>query len=184
MTNSASEVSAQSDDAVHCAFFYGTLMVPEVFYTVCYNSKTVPDVIARQHKFSPAILHGYSRRRVRLADYPGITEDAGHSVFGMFAEGLTKANMDKLDYFEGAEYERRTVKVKLLEKVGDVSGEGNVEGEEREAQVYVFMPTQNLEEKEWDLEEFKRDKLKLWSRGDHIFADCDPAKPATVAAAV
>ncbi|KAK1778236.1 AIG2-like family-domain-containing protein [Copromyces sp. CBS 386.78] len=178
------QTSAQSDDGVHCAFFYGTLMVPDVFYTVCYNSKTVPDVIASQHKFTPAILHGYSRRRVKWADYPGITEDAGHSVFGMFAEGLTKANLGKLDYFEGAEYQRRTVKVKLLDKVGDVTGEGNVEGEEREAQVYVFMPTQHLEEKEWDLEEFKRDKLKLWTRGDHIFADCDPDKPASVAAAV
>lgn len=145
-------------------------MVPEVFNTVCYNNKTVPDIIARQHKFTPAILHGYIRRRVKFADYPGITEDAEHTVFGMFAEGLTKANLDKLDYFEGAEYERRTVKVKLLEKVGDVHGEGNVEGEEREAQVYVFLLEQHLEQKEWDFEEFKRDKLKLWTRGDHIFA--------------
>ncbi|KAK3499742.1 AIG2-like family-domain-containing protein [Neurospora hispaniola] len=178
------QASAQSDDPVHCAFFYGTLMVPEVFNTVCYNNKTVPDIIARQHKFTPAILHGYIRRRVKFADYPGITEDAEHTVFGMFAEGLTKANLDKLDYFEGAEYERRTVKVKLLEKVGDVHGEGNVEGEEKEAQVYVFLLEQHLEQKEWDFEEFKRDKLKLWTRGDHIFADCDPDKPATVAAAV
>ncbi|KAJ4419677.1 hypothetical protein N0V85_000924 [Neurospora sp. IMI 360204] len=144
------QTSVQSDDPVHCAFFY--------------------DVIASQHKFSPAILHGYSRRRVKFADYPGITEDAEHSVFGMFAEGLTNANLQKLDYFEGAEYERRTVKVKLLERVGDVKGEGNVEGEEREAQVYVFIQKQLLEEKEWDLEEFKRDKLKLWTRGDHVFA--------------
>lgn len=185
MTNSVSDVvSAQSDDPVHSAFFYGTLMVPEVFYTVCYNSKTVTDVIARQHKFSPAILHGYSRRRVKSADYPGITEDAGHSVFGVLAEGLTKANLDKLDYFEGAEYERRMVKVNVLEKVGEVTEEGNVEGEEKEAQVYVFLQTQRLEQKEWDLDEFKREKLKLWTRGDYIFADCDPNEPATVAAAV
>nr|CAC18276.2 related to disease resistance protein aig2 [Neurospora crassa] len=179
--------SAQSDDPVHRAFFYarkGTLMVPEVFFTVCYNLKIVPDVVARQHVFTPAILHGYCRRRVKSADYPGITEDAGHSVFGMLAEGLTKANLDKLDIFEGAEYERRTVKVKVLKKVGDVTGEGNMEGEEKDAQVYVFLPTQHLEQKEWDLEEFKREKLKLWTRGDHIFADCDPEEPATVAAAV
>ncbi|KAK3403097.1 AIG2-like family-domain-containing protein [Sordaria brevicollis] len=224
MANSE-QPSAQSDDPMHRAFFYGTLMVPEVFYTVCYNSKTVPDVIARQHVFTPAILHGYCRHRVKQADYPGITEDTEHSVFGMLAEGLTKANLDKLDYFEGAEYERRTVKVNVLDKVGDVTGEGNVEGEEKEVQVYVFLPTQHLEEKEWDLEEFKREKLRLWTRGDHIFAgkcssqpiqgrrlgcpnrvgffmeleceqylidpctfyqptDCDPDKPATVAAAV
>ncbi|KAK3955375.1 AIG2-like family-domain-containing protein [Pseudoneurospora amorphoporcata] len=179
--------SAQSDDGVHCAFFYGTLMVPEVFYTVCYNTKTVPDAIAAQHTFTPAILPGYCRRRVKWADYPGITEDADHTVLGILATGLTRANMGKLDHFEGAEYERRTVKVKLLEKVGDVkTGEGNVEAVdgERAAQVYVFMPTQHLEEKEWDLEEFRKEKLKLWTRADLVFADCDPDKPATLASAV
>jgi gamma-glutamylcyclotransferase (GGCT)/AIG2-like uncharacterized protein YtfP len=124
-------------------------MVPDVFYSVCYGSKDVPDAIAQLHTFSSAILHGYCRRRVKYADYPGIVEDQDHQVFGSYVTGLTKANMAKLDYFEGSQYERRTVSVKLLEKMGNLKGEGNVEGEERKAQVYVFRKERDLEDKEW-----------------------------------
>ncbi|KAK3945122.1 AIG2-like family-domain-containing protein [Diplogelasinospora grovesii] len=178
------DASVQSDDATHCAFFYGTLMVPEVFYSVCYNNKSVPKAIADLHTFHPATLHGYCRRRVLYADYPGITEDADHSVYGMFTTGLTKANLAKLNFFEGAQYERRTVKVKLLSKVGNVKGEGNVEGEEKEAEVYVYMDKEELEDKEWDLEEFRREKLTKWTRAGYVFEDCDPHAPATVAGEV
>ncbi|KAL2119228.1 hypothetical protein VTJ04DRAFT_6188 [Mycothermus thermophilus] len=174
--------SVPSDDGVHCAFFYGTLMVPDVFYTVCYNTKDVPPAIAALHTFQPAILHGYCRRRVKMADYPGIIPDANHSVVGVFATGLTAANLAKLDMFEGSEYERRTVTVKLLDRVGNLKdGEGQVEGEERKAQVYVYLHEKWLEEKEWDLEEFRREKLKLWTRAGHIFDDCNPDNPAKVA---
>lgn len=124
-------------------------MVPDVFHTVCYGAKDVPKAISDLHTFHPAILHGYCRRRVRYADYPGIIEDKDHQVFGSFVTGLTKANMDKLDYFEGSQYERITVTVKLLDKVGDAKGEGNVEGEEKTAVVYVFQNGDDLEDKEW-----------------------------------
>ncbi|KAH8882772.1 hypothetical protein GQ53DRAFT_753301 [Thozetella sp. PMI_491] len=170
------------DENVHCAFFYGTLMVPEVFYSVCYNSKEVAPEIAKLHAFHPAILHGYCRRRVESADYPGITEDPEHEVFGTYTTGLTKANMEKLDFFEGSQYERRKVKVKLLTKVGDAKGVGNVEGEERTAEVYVYLNKNELESKEWDLEEFRREKLQRWTRAGYVFEDCDPNHPASVAA--
>ncbi|KAL1837659.1 hypothetical protein VTJ49DRAFT_3535 [Mycothermus thermophilus] len=173
--------SAQSDDGVHCAFFYGTLMVPEVFYSVCYGTKDVPEAVAKLHTFQPAILHGFCRRRVKSADYPGMVPDEDHHVIGVFATGLTNANMAKLDYFEGPEYERRTVKVRVLDKVGNLKGEGHVEGDEKSAQTYVFLHDKFLEEKEWDLEEFRREKLKFWTRAGHIFDDCDPDNPAKVA---
>lgn len=124
-------------------------MVPDVFYSVCYGTKDVPEAYAKLHSFHPAILHGYCRRRVRYADYPGIIEDKDHQVFGTYATGLTWANMVKLDYFEGGQYERRTVTVKLLDKVGNAKGEGNVEGEERTAEVYVYRVKRDLEEREW-----------------------------------
>ncbi|KAK4104751.1 hypothetical protein N658DRAFT_492846 [Parathielavia hyrcaniae] len=173
--------SIQSDEGVHCAFFYGTLMVPDVFYSVCYGTKDVPDAVAKLHTFQPAILHGYCRRRVRYADYPGITEDEGHQVFGTLTTGLTRANMAKLDYFEGGQYERRTVTVRLLKRVGNLKGEGNVEGEENTAEVYVYLNKNDIEEQEWDLEEFRRDKLKYWTRAGYVFEDCDPKDPAKVA---
>ncbi|KAL2145504.1 hypothetical protein VTI28DRAFT_7140 [Corynascus sepedonium] len=174
------EGSVKSDEGTHSAFFYGTLMAPEVFYSVCYGSKNVPEAVAKLHTFQPAILHGYCRRRVRYADYPGIIEDEGHDVFGTLATGLTDANMAKLDYFEGSQYVRRTVTVRLLDKVGNLKGEGNVEGAEREAEVYVFLDKRDLEEKEWDLEEFRREKLKYWTRAGYVFEDCDPDNPAKV----
>lgn len=124
-------------------------MVPDVFYSVCYGGKDVPEAIAKLHTFRPAVLHGYSRRRVKHADYPGIVEAEGHEVLGTFVTGLTRANMAKLDYFEGSEYERRTVAVRLLEKVGDAKGEGRVEAEERTAEVYVFLNPDALEDGEW-----------------------------------
>ncbi|AEO62748.1 7fdbac82-0bd9-4da0-a25d-b28e5aee0a1f [Thermothielavioides terrestris] len=176
----AAQASESSDDGTHCAFFYGTLMVPEVFYSVCYGSKDVPEAIAKLHTFQPAILHGYCRRRVQFADYPGITKDEAHQVFGTYVTGLTRANMAKLDYFEGGQYERRTVTVKLLDKVGNLQGEGNVEGEERTAEVYVFRDESDLEDREWDLEEFRREKLKFWTRAGYVFEDCDPDDPAVV----
>ncbi len=124
-------------------------MVPDVFYSVCYRSKDVPEAIAKLHTFHPAILRGYCRRRVKFADYPGIIEDKAHNVFGTFATGLTKANIAKLDYFEGSQYERRTVTVKLLEESGDVDGEANVEEAERKAEAYVYLKKHGLEEKLW-----------------------------------
>jgi hypothetical protein len=123
-------------------------MAPEIFFSVCYNNSSVPDEIAKRHTFTPAILHGYCRRRVEHADYPGITPDDQHQVFGTYATGLSEANMYKLDVFEGYQYKRETVKVKLLNHVGNAKGEGNVEGEERSAEVYVFMHPEELEEKE------------------------------------
>ncbi len=124
-------------------------MVPDVFHSVCYGTKDVPKAIAQLHTFNPAILHGYCRRRVRYADYPGIIEDKDHQVFGSFTTGLTKANMAKLDYFEGSQYVRKTVSVKLLDKVGNAKGEGNLEGEEKTAEVYVFLDRHDLEDQEW-----------------------------------
>ncbi|KAM7198005.1 hypothetical protein V8F33_005272 [Rhypophila sp. PSN 637] len=160
-------------------------MVPEVVYTVCYNAKNVSKSISEQHTFYPAILHGYSRHRVANADYPGIIPDkAGenNTVFGMLVTGLTKANLHKLDYFEGNQYVRREVKVRLLKKVGNAQGEGNIEGEETKAQVYVFKDENDLEKREWDFEEFRRDKLHKWTRAGFVFEDCDPDHPAVVAA--
>jgi hypothetical protein len=144
-------------------------MVPDVFYSVCYDSKSVTPDIKHRHTFTPAILEGYCRRRVQFNDFPGITADKDHSVFGMLTTGLTKNNIARLDYFEGSQYVRRTVQVKLLEHVGNSKGEGNVEGEERTAEVYVFLEKNELEDREWDLEEFRREKLTKWTRAGFVF---------------
>lgn len=80
----------------------------------------------------------------------------------MYVTGLTDANMYHLDYFEGSEYVRKTVKVRLLSQASD---DGKVvEGDEVECEVYVFEDTKHLEDREWDFREFREQKMKLWTR--------------------
>ncbi|KAI0446627.1 AIG2-like family-domain-containing protein [Xylaria telfairii] len=170
-----------SPGKAHAAFFYGTLMAPEVFFTVCYRFSTDNVAVLRSlHQFQPAILHGHCRRRVKFADYPGITPDPNHEVRGVYVTGLTDANMYHLDQFEGSEYDRKTVNVRLLSKVGDDKGNGNVEGEEVECEVYVFNNPRELEDREWDFHEFRTQKMKNWTREDYGFADSDLFSPQQV----
>ncbi|KAG6356774.1 hypothetical protein INS49_014648 [Diaporthe citri] len=166
------------------AFFYGTLMEPQVFFSVCYDNKDPPEEIRKRHTFQPAVLHGYCRRRVRGADYPGMVEDPEHTVRGAVISGVTKANLERLDFFEGAAYDRRVVRPKLLTKVGNEKGDGNEEGEQIITESYIFLDKDWLEDKEWDFAEFRRDKLKKWTRAGYVFEDCDPDQPASVNAAV
>ncbi|KUI52674.1 Protein AIG2 [Cytospora mali] len=160
------------------------VMEPQVFYLVCYNDKDPSEEIKKRHTFQPALLHGYCRRRVRSADYPGMTEGAGHSVRGAMVTGLTRDNLERLDYFEGSSYDRRVVRPKLLTQVGNDKGEGNVEGEQVITESYIFLDEKSLEDKEWDFQEFRRDKLKQWTRAGYVFEDCDPDDVATVSAGV
>ncbi|KAI1847279.1 hypothetical protein JX265_013540 [Neoarthrinium moseri] len=170
-----------TSDGTHTAFFYGTLMAAEVFFTVCYrNSTTDTKLLKSLHNFHPALLHGYCRRRVKAADYPGITPDAAHEVRGMLVTGLTDANMWHLDVFEGDEYTREKVKVRLLSKVGDDQGAGNIEGQEVETEVYVFKYPAHLEDREWDFHEFRTQKMKNWTREDYGFEDADHFAPTEV----
>ena len=151
------------------AFFYGTLMAPQVLHRVCHGSMDPNNPIYQSHKLKiqPAILHNYRRHRVKHADYPAILPVEGSTVRGTFVTGLTAADIWRLDIFEGDEYRRVEVKPKLLTKVGSESGEGNEEGEEVEAETYVWIsPPSRLEEREWDFAEFQREKLKYWAGQD------------------
>lgn len=156
-------------------------MASEVFYTVCFLTDQPPPAVTEAYTFRPAILHGYCRRRVRYADYPGIIEDPEHVVRGTVVTGLTDANMAKLDYFEGSEYERRRVKVRVLSKVGNDKGEGNEESDEEvTAEVYVIKDAACLENREWDFEEFRREKMRNWTREGYVFDGMSALDPGSL----
>ncbi|KAI1331936.1 AIG2-like family-domain-containing protein [Xylariaceae sp. FL0255] len=166
---------ADSQGVTYNAFFYGTLMAREVFNRVCYRMSPLDKkFLAELHPFKPAILHGYCRRRVQFADYPGIVSKAlcalpgliKACVRGVYVTGLTQQNLANLNFFEGDQYKREKVKVRLLSEVGDDKGHGNIEGEEVECEVYVFTEPEYLEDKEWDFEEFRNEKLQFWSGED------------------
>ncbi|KAM3458245.1 hypothetical protein MY5147_002404 [Beauveria neobassiana] len=146
-------------------FFYGTLMAPEIFFSVCYGTSSPPAAIQALHTFSPAVLNDFCRHRVQFADYPGIVPETGQSVRGIYVTGLTTANMQKLDHYEGSEYRLETVKVRL-----DGENKGAA-GKEVETRTYVFLKPKELEKREWDFEEFKRDKMKMWTRNGYCEGD-------------
>jgi gamma-glutamylcyclotransferase (GGCT)/AIG2-like uncharacterized protein YtfP len=166
---------AHPPDRGRSAFFYGTLMAPQVLHRVCHGSSSPSNPIYASHnlKTYPAILHHFRRHRVRHADYPGILPVPGSTVRGTFVTGLTDADIWRLDIFEGSEYRRDQVKCRILTKVGDESGEGNEEGEEVEAETYVWTsPASELDDEEWDFAEFQREKMRFWvgSEGEGEYA--------------
>lgn len=155
-------------------------MAPQVLHRVCHGSMAPDNPIytASNLTTAPAILHGFRRHRVKGADYPAILpvqpshsgiSDTSSSVRGTYVTGLTANDVWRLDIFEGDEYERRVVNVRLLEVVGDDdgTGKGNVEGEEEvQAETYVWIAgPEALEEREWDFGEFQREKMRFWVGG-------------------
>jgi hypothetical protein len=83
--------------------------------------------------------------------------------------GLTDGDLWRLDIFEGSEYARRKVSVRVLEQEGDGIGDvarpesQNVEGEAVDAESYIWIAGEDrLESEEWDFTEFVRDKMSRW----------------------
>ena len=145
-------------------------MAPQVLYRVCYGSPTPSAFQMSRLTIRPAVLHSYCRRRVQHYDYPAIIPAPSSSVRGTFVEGLTDGDLWRLDIFEGSEYTREEVRVKLLDKVGDEEGQGNLEGEEVTAETYVWAEgLEYLEDSEWDFGEFRREKLHRWSGGSEQY---------------
>ncbi|KXH43325.1 AIG2-like family protein [Colletotrichum nymphaeae SA-01] len=160
----------------HTAFFYGTLMEPKVFFTVVQGNGNPPQAIKDLYTFTPALLHDHTRHRVQLADYPGMIPEAGGSVLGIYATGLTDANVLKLDFFEGSEYEKKMVTVKVRSGDGASAGAGDgteQKEEDKQAMAYIYKRPENLERVEWSFEEFRKDKMHVWTRESYVFEGCD-----------
>jgi len=152
----------------HTAFFYGTLMAPRVLQRVCHGPD-LPNSTTRNVNTSltirPALLKGFRRHRVRRADYPGIVADATGTVRGTVVSGLTDGDMWRLDIFEGDEYERRAVRARLIVANQDGTAEPAESdlGEAVGCETYVWIAgKRQLEDREWDFEEFVREKMRRW----------------------
>lgn len=84
-------------------FAYGTLRAPELLAAVIGHPAPAVDAIARGH---------------RVVYYPGRTYPAlivarGHDAPGTLISGLSQQDITQLDLFEGTEYERRGIKVRV-----------------------------------------------------------------------
>lgn len=157
----------RSDAMSHTAFFYGTLMAPPVLHRVIWGSQTPPTPAhASLLSIRPAILHAHQRRHVKGADYPAVIPSTQNSeVRGALVEGLTDGDIWRLDIFEGDEYKRKDVKVRVLEstgRAGDAEHQ-DVEGKEVSAQTYIWIAGEHrLESEEWDFDHFVKEKMSRW----------------------
>ncbi|KAI9880915.1 MAG: hypothetical protein M1830_009983 [Pleopsidium flavum] len=151
------------------AFFYGTLMAPPVLHRVIHGSPHPEPWQASLLTIHPAVLHDHCRHRVRNCDYPAITAESGSTVRGTFVKGLTDGDIWRLDIFEGDEYARQEVRVRLLSEVGEESEKEEEEREMVEAETYVWVAGKgNLETGEWDFEGFRREKMGAWVGGGDV----------------
>lgn len=125
-------------------FAYGTLMFAQVRRL---HSRRV---LAAE----PATLAGHARHALRGASYPGIVPDAGGVVRGLLVRGVSPALLAKLDRWEGAEYQRRPVRVALAS------------GEAVPAFAYVLAPRARARAlpRDWDAAAFARRELARWLR--------------------
>jgi len=117
----------------HC-FTYGSLMCEDIF-------TAVTGLVMRPE---PARLDGYSRHPVIGTDYPGIRPTGHAHVPGMLYRDVPAVGLSRLDHFEGDEYVRESVEVRL--------DNGTMET----AWVYVFHPGQHhrLAPEAWDFDHF------------------------------
>lgn len=178
-------------------------MAPQILHRVLHmqTGARSSETQSPRLQVKPAILHGYQRRRVKGADYPGIipassttttttSSSSSSSVLGTLVTSLTASDIRQLDYFEGSEYIKERVTVRILQESPSVGGrlEGSVakpadgrlrdvldaaraevadEGEEVRALTYVFVGGEGrLEEGEWDFETFKKERLAWWVGAD------------------
>ncbi|KAL2220249.1 putative disease resistance protein Aig2 [Thermoascus aurantiacus ATCC 26904] len=118
------------------------------------------------------------------------TSDPHPYVLGTLVSGLTDGDVYRLDLFEGSQYEKRRVRVRTLHEAVGLGGrqEASVakkgdqhlrdvldaagaemadEGDEVEAMTYVWVGGQEeLEDREWDFETFKRERMRWWVDAD------------------
>ena len=85
----------------HRLFVYGTLMQEELLRRLL---QRVPPAV-------PAILANYHRSRLPGRSYPGIRYVRNRQVDGYLLTGLSTAQLQRLDRYEGSEYRRARVRV-------------------------------------------------------------------------
>lgn len=140
-------------------------MAPQVLHRVIFGTTTPTLGQASQISIKPALLSHYMRRKVSECDYPAIipSSEPGACVRGTYVQGLTAGDQWRLDLFEGDQYSRVRVRPQLLDEDGREIGAVD-------AETYVWVDEEiDLEEGEWDFEEFRREKMGRWVGHDEEY---------------
>ncbi|KAI7876413.1 hypothetical protein K492DRAFT_172561 [Lichtheimia hyalospora FSU 10163] len=154
----------------NAAFFYGTLISSKVQLRVlCGSSDTTPASILKLSslRMRPAILKGHKRYALKNRPYPGIvaTGNDQDSVRGIVCEGLSQADVHRLDLYEGDEYKRDQVQVFAIDEEDDIA---------ISCQAYIWTEgNDQLENYDWDEEHFIKVKAATWLQDPEEFSEVD-----------
>ena len=124
-------------------FTYGTLMFEEIWSRV---------VVGKYNK-TPAIVNGYDRKMARGEVYPVLFPSTGFSlVEGIVYIGVTDADLQELDSFEGKYYSRQPAEALVREAA------------KLPVQVYVLKQEYYsvISHKDWDPARFRIDGIQLF----------------------
>jgi gamma-glutamylcyclotransferase (GGCT)/AIG2-like uncharacterized protein YtfP len=123
-------------------FVYGSLMFDEVWL----------QLLGRKHQTLNANLTGYRRVQIHGQVYPGLKNDMQCIVDGVLVFNLSPNEIEKLDRFEGCDYQRESV---------NVSGD---DGCSYPGDVYLIRPRYQhiLSNSDWDPQQFKDQYLKYF----------------------
>jgi gamma-glutamylcyclotransferase (GGCT)/AIG2-like uncharacterized protein YtfP len=118
-------------------FTYGSLMFPQVWERV----------VRGHYRSTPATITGFARYALAGATYPGMVAQSGGSVAGVLYFDVDPPDVDALDAFEGAEYRRDRLTVRLDS------------GTEIAADSYIFLQPLRLSEQPWRPEAFQMERF-------------------------
>jgi gamma-glutamylcyclotransferase (GGCT)/AIG2-like uncharacterized protein YtfP len=125
---------------MHNLFVYGSLMFEPVWH----------QLLGRRHDSTTATLAGYQRLCIRGQSYPGIKPNPMTQVEGVLVFALRDDEVQRLDRFEGDEYQRDSVTVTTQD------------GSSHACDVYVIKPAWRhiLLNKDWEPRQFEANALK------------------------
>ncbi len=124
-------------------FVYGSLMYLPVW------SQVVRGVYACEN----AVAKGFQRYAVPNETYPGMVREQAEQVQGLLWLNVQPQDLERLDAFEGTEYERATIDVQL-----------NKDSSFIQAGAYLWRDPSTLSKQLWSVATFERD-------GMHAFLD-------------
>lgn len=113
-------------------------MAPAILHRIIHGQPTPEPWQKELLTTRPALLPGYRRYRVKHADYPAILPSDSHRqqssepgsgespsvVLGVVVTGLTEGDVYRLDNFEGSEYTKKSVTVRVVKSPDNNSGGG------------------------------------------------------------
>lgn len=118
---------------MHKLFVYGSLQSPEI----------VEKLTGKSFKAKPAVLTGYKRYCVKDCDYPAVIQQNDAETTGFILENVDELSLDIISFYEGDEYEEKTLTAIFGEK-------------EQKVRVFIWKAgIQYLENQEWDFRRFK-----------------------------